>query len=329
MDQALLQRLEREPLPRVLFVHGQEAVWRDRVFELLKQRSAQDEFGQWNWSVLYGSKELSLDAVTAELAMVPWGDSPRIVVLRGAQQVPADTMHRLVQWLAEHPDANCLALFFDQVDEGWKFLQPLRQIAVEIQCSVLEGPQLTEYVSRYCAEQGKRMDKVTVQLFLARVGSNLQVIHNELEKLLAYTGERGEITSADVEEVTSLWPEQIANHAIFQLTDFIVQKKRPEALRLLQQLLQAGEVPLKILALIERQLRLLLAAKTGGSNLELAAREMGESRAFLLKKMRAQAGRFSLDEIILGFHAIVQADGEIKLGAPGEEVLTDLIIKLT
>ena len=59
------------------------------------------------------------------------------------------------------------------------------------------------------------------------------MIHNELDKLIALVGERRELTVEDLEAVTSLWPAQIANHTIFQLTDLIAQKKRQEALNVL------------------------------------------------------------------------------------------------
>lgn len=329
VSESLLKRLAEESLPRVVFVHGEETVWQERVYELLKQRSARDSFGEWNWSVFYGSRELNLDALTTELATVPWGGASKIVVLRDAHLVPADTLHKLVKWLAGSPQTNCLALFFQRVDENWKFLPVLRELALEIQCVPLAAGQLAQYVQEYCQSQGKDMGEAAVKQFLARVGTNLQFVHQELDKLLTFAGSRTQITEEDVAEITAFWPDQIADHTIFQLTDALAQKKRPEALRVLRQLLGAGEAPLRILAMIERQLRLLLAAKTGGRDVELAAQEMGESRAYLLRRLRPQAAQFSLDELLAGFYAVLQADGELKLGASGEEVLTDLIIKLT
>lgn len=329
MDTALLKKLESEPLPRVLVVHGEETMWKERVYDVLKRRSAQDGFGEWNWSVFHGAKDFNLEPLLTELAMLPWGESSKTVVLRDAHLVSAETMEKLARWLEDNPQANCLALFFEQVDERLRFWKTLRPLALEIKCDPLPGERLASYVEKYCSQRGKALERTTTELFLARVGSNLHVIHNELDKLIALVGERRELTVEDLEAVTSLWPAQIANHTIFQLTDLIAQKKRQEALNVLDLLLSAGEVPLRILALIERQLRLLLAAKTSSGNLDTAAREMGESSSYALKKLRAQAKQFSLEEIFAGFQAVVQADGDIKLGASGEEALTDLIIKLT
>lgn len=88
-------------------------------------------------------------------------------------------------------------------------------------------------------------------------------VQNELDKLIAWSGgDRREITEQDVQAATSLAPGRILNETVFKLVDFMAEKKRDEALSVLGGLLlRAGEAPLRILPLIERQLRLLLAAK--------------------------------------------------------------------
>lgn len=329
MNRELLSKLKQGPLPPVVLVHGKETYWRDQVFSVLKERNGQDSFGEWNWSVLYGAKELSLDAIIAELATLPWGNGTRIVVLKDAHLVPVDVLGKLTQWLEENPQGSCLALFFDRVEESWKFLKALRQMAWEVKCDPLEGAELARYIASYCKEVGKEMTKEAVALFLERVADDLLVVNNELEKLVALAGDKKAITAADVEAITSLWPDRLESNAVFQLTDCIAQQKRQEALAVLERLLSSGQPPLRILSLIDRQLRLLLAAKTAGNNLEVAAREMGETSPYPLRKLRAQAGLFSLEELLAGFRAVIQADGEMKLGVAGEEALTDLVIRLT
>lgn len=327
--QKTLQRIEVEPLPRVLFVHGSEIVWHDRIYAALKRRNAKDSMAEFNWSVFHGHKELSLEALLVELGMVPWGEGPKIVILKNGELVPAAIMESLASWLEQNPKANCLALFVNKVDQRLKYVKILRQFALEVACEALQGDALVRYVIDLCAEQGKKMKRDTAELFLSRVGADLLLIQNELEKLFAWSEERQEITSADVQGVSSLSPAQIANHTIFEMTDFIVQKKRQEALKVLGMLLEAGEPALRILPLIERQLRLVLAAKTAATNLDDVAKQMGETNSYALKKVQKHAKKYDLQEIFSGFRGVLHADRELKLGVPGDQVLTDLIIKLT
>jgi len=173
------------------------------------------------------------------------------------------------------------------------------------------------------------MRRETAELLLSRVGTDLLMIHNELEKLFAFCQEQEEITPSVVENVSSLAPAQILNHTVFQMTDSLVQKNRQEALATLNSLLEAGEPALRILPLVERQLRLVLAAKTAETNLDDVAKQMGETNSYALKKVYKLAKTHEFPEIFRGFREVLWADRQLKQGVPGEQVMTDLIIRLT
>lgn len=324
-----IKQLATQPLPRVILTHGTEAFWHEQILATLQERNSADPLADWNWSVFLGSQDFDPEALFSELAMVPWGEHPKIIILKGAQVIPAAVMDAIATWLEAHPNSNTIAIFVGKLDNRLKYLKTLRKFAFEINCEPLQGEALLRYVVDYTTEQGKDLDRTTALSFLDRVGSELLTIHQELAKLINYTEGKGEITEVDLDAVTTLSPDQVENHTIFRLTDFIVQKKRDQALAVLNLLLSAGEPPFRILPLIERELRLVLAAKTNTGSIDQAAKQMGETSSFPLKKVLPHAKNFSLEELFAGFEAVVQGDRKMKLGIPGEQVLTDLIIKLT
>ena len=327
--QEILRRIATGSLPQVLFVHGQELSWHHKIYMALKERNSKDSLGEWNWSLFQGSKDFELEPFLLELGMIPWGDTAKIVVLKEAEKIPVASMEKIVNFMTKNPRANFLAIFMEKVDNRWKYLKTLRQIALEVECAPLQEDGLVRYLTDFCSEQGKTMKRATAEFFLEWVGTNFLVIQKELDKLLAYCEDDQEINIAHIKSICSLSPGQIANNTIFQMTDLIMQKKRQEALEILRLLLEAGEPALRILPLIERQLRLLLAAKTSTVSLEETAKQMGESNAYALRKVEPHAKTFRMDELMAGFAAILHADRELKLGTAGEQVLTDLIIKLT
>jgi DNA polymerase-3 subunit delta len=325
----IIEAIETKPLPRVLLVHGSEKIYHDRIFAALKKRNAMDSLGELNWSVFHGARDFVLEPLLHELSMVPWGDGTKIVVLKDADLIGAAVMEQLALWLEQNPKANCLALFLDRVDQRLKYVKVLRKFALQVACEPLEGERLIRYIQDYCQERGRTLKRETAELFLDRAGSDLLFVHNELDKLFALTVGEEEITASHVRSVTSFSPAQIEEYTVFRMTDSIVQKKRREALEVLNLLLKAGEPALRILPLIERQLRLVLAAKTAQGALDDAAKTMGERSSYPLKKMRKDAQKYSLQDVFAGFEAVLHADRQLKLGVPDEEVLTDLIIKLT
>ncbi|MGI6148269.1 MAG: DNA polymerase III subunit delta [Firmicutes bacterium] len=327
--QKLLNQIKAEPLARVYVVHGPEVVLHDAIYDALQERVDASGFGEWNWSVYDGHKDFSVDELITDLSTEPWGEGDRVVVLKDAHLVPSEELQRLAHWLQEHEPAGHLALFFRRLDTSLRYAKAFLSLGIEVQCNQLEGEELVKHVTQYCTARGKSIAKNACQLLLERTGADLQFVQSELDKLINYVGEAREITVEAVGEITSLAPGEAEDNAVFTMVDRITAGDQKGALEVLERLLDAGENPFRILPLIERQLRLLLAAKTRTTSFENTAQMMGERSHGPLRRVSRYAERFSIDELYEGFGAVVAADREMKLGSAGEAVLRDLTIRLT
>ena len=86
--QQTLNTIMTEPLERAYLVYGSETVWREAVFNALRDQMLREGFSDWNWSVFYGSKDLEAGAVIEELSTVPWGGGLKVVTITDAESVP-------------------------------------------------------------------------------------------------------------------------------------------------------------------------------------------------------------------------------------------------
>jgi len=327
--QEILREIKQGQLAPVYVIHGPEVMWQAAVYRALHERVMTHGLGEWNWSLYQGNKEFTVEELIADLGTMPWGGGEKIIVVRDAQMIPTAELDTVVTWLQNHEDSPCLALFFNKIDSRLKVIKSLLALGREIRCESLQGEALLRHVTNYCITQGKTIKREAAQLFVDMVGSDLLLIANELDKLLSFIGNESEITVQAVEAVTSLSPGEAEQNAIFAMTDHIAAGDQKAALRVLERLFDSGENPFRILPVIERQLRLLLAAKTRVGTLEETAQVMGERSAYPLRKASQYAGSFSIEQLYEGFGAVVEADREMKLGTPGEAVLRDLIIRLT
>lgn len=185
------------------------------------------------------------------------------------------------------------------------------------------------WVQDYLSLRQKKMAPLVVQQFLNKVGTDLQLIINELEKLIALTAEQSAITEDDVAAVTSLAPGQLELGGIFDLVKAISAKDVKQALAILTQLLDAKEPPLRILPVIERQLYLLIAAKTkGGVSTKIVAEALNEKSDFALRQAEKYANNFTLKQLYAGLSQILTADGELKSGADPGQIMEQLIINI-
>ena len=121
-------------------------------------------------------------------------------------------------------------------------------------------------------DEKKQISEQSIVYFLGKVGTDMENITKELEKLFCYTLDRETITREDVDAVCVT---QISNH-IFDMVNAVTEKKQRRALELYYELLALKEPPMRILFLMTRQYRLLYQVKQfqqkGYARKEIAAK---------------------------------------------------------
>ena len=104
------------------------------------------------------------------------------------------------------------------------------------------------------AIKNKGLERSFKQAIPKEIYENLE---KELEKLFSYTAFKDEITIQDVEDICTT---QITNR-IFDMVDAVAKKQQKKALDYYYDLVALKEPPLRILALLTRQFRILLEVK--------------------------------------------------------------------
>lgn len=97
-----------------------------------------------------------------------------------------------------------------------------------------------------------------IKILIDRVGNDLKLIYNEVEKLKIYKINDKLITEEDIINCTT---ENI-NIDIFKFIDDIINKNKKEAIKTYKELLKLNEEPIKIIALLSSKFRLMYQAST-------------------------------------------------------------------
>lgn len=107
------------------------------------------------------------------------------------------------------------------------------------------------------AAHAKQLEPGALDVIARRAGPNVGVLTNEIDKLCLYVGERPRITDADARAVLL----DMAESWIFDFTGALAARDVERALPIVRALLSQGEPPLRILAVLAREVRLLLIAR--------------------------------------------------------------------
>jgi len=122
---------------------------------------------------------------------------------------------------------------------------------------ILSAESMDVVINRVLEREGKRLSAGGRRLIHQRSGTDAAALALEIEKLCLYAGEAQEIGEEDVRESF----RDLAESWIFDFTKAFSQRDAASAVRLLRGLFAQGEHPLRILALIARELRILLLAR--------------------------------------------------------------------
>jgi DNA polymerase III delta subunit len=148
----------------------------------------------------------------------------------------------------------------------------------------IDKAALGQFLDRRLSEAGKRIEPRAREMILARAGTELWSVHQEIEKLLLYVGDAPAIRARDVEEVVLDQGEGW----VFDLTDALIARNPLSALAQVARLMAQGNHPLALLAPIANSFRRLLIAR---ACMDAEMRGSGKSRMTVDELIKSAQGK--------------------------------------
>lgn len=182
---------------------------------------------------------------------------------------------------------------------------------------------LAGWIRQRVRGKGGSISAEAAELLATLVGRDLRLLDQELDKLLLYTDQES-IQTGDVRTLVS----QAREANIFDLMDSIGHRQAQSALQLLHRLLDAGEAPLYLLAMLARQVRILIQVselrKQGLSAAEVAVQLT--LHPYVAEKGLEQARNFDMAELEAAHRRLVATDLALKTGRMEEGLALDLLV---
>lgn len=208
-------------------------------------------------------------------------------------------------------------------------LRRMQELARDGQAHIIvcEKPRkndLPEWIRNRARGRKVKLDAAAIQDLAEFVGEDLRQLDQELIKLADYAGER----IVTREDVRALVPATRAA-SVFEMVDALGLGNGSTAGRLMQHALDVdGEPPLRLLAMIARQYRLLIQVKAlqaqGARPPEIARTlNIGE---WTVPRFVNQANRHSFPRLERAMERILAADEAIKTGKLSDREAMDVLL---
>ena len=210
----------------------------------------------------------------------------------------------------------------EKIDSRKKIYKLIKNNGQIKECNKQDKNYLTDYVQKYIKENKYKIEDI--DYFLKIVGSNLNNITNELDKLFMYKIDNKTITKDDIDKITIKNME----NEIFDLTDAVIKGDVPLSLELLDNFVKKDYDEIQIMVLLANQFRFLfqvkrLLNKNKTYNEIAKILEVNPYRVkFTINKLYSYSEQTLLDNI----SRLAKLDHDIKLGLINKRLGLELFI---
>ncbi|MBE5906583.1 MAG: DNA polymerase III subunit delta [Lachnospiraceae bacterium] len=230
----------------------------------------------------------------------------------------------LAEYIKDAPDSTIFVFVEQNVDGRSKLYKAVNAVGVSVQYVKQTTATLETWVKSRVRREGKAIQPSVVRYFVQKTGDNMQLLEQELNKLISFAWEKTEITVADVEEICVTTLED----RIFDMIDAVSKKDQVTTLRLYHDLLALKESPVKILALLNGEFARLYAMKEAfeqGAGKNAVAEKLGV-REFWVTKRQPILAKYKKEELRACFEQGVLADQQFKEGKITDRLATELLL---
>jgi DNA polymerase III subunit delta len=311
-------------------LEGKEAYLREQAVKRLADAAVDEAMRDFNYARIAIS-EGDLGEALALANQYPMISARRMVVVTGFEAVNDERqLEQLKAYLAKPAETTVLVFVSEALDNRRTIATMLRKGCVTVSFEPLdEKTTALDWIRNYVQTNGAAIDTGSAAYLVGMVGTELQRLTTELDKLIAYVQGKGRITHAEIDELV----RHSREHSNFELTDAVLNNQRERALRLVSHLFDNPAEPPQTLAIMlvgafARTFRNHLIAKDMMRlNLpnEDIAKTVGQS-IFAVKYLNERARKLDAERLTRAVKRIAETDIALKSSLATPRLQIELLV---
>ncbi len=327
--QTLMREIERGELASLYLIVGPERFFAERIVGKLRERLGLTDRGALNYEQLH-AHDLPVSELLVRANTLPMFGERRLVVVDAIDDWKSAELEQLIDYVRRPSATTCLLLLAEKMDRRKSIFKEIAKHHRVISAATVVDRQLPGFCALLAREKGLTFNHQLAQQLAGAIGSDLIKLDRTLDLLLTYLGDQRTVTGEDIEAVVS----GVSEESIFVLLNALITGSPHTVLALTHRLLGQGEQPLFILAMLSRQIRLLLRTRElidRGVALGEMGRLLGQA-PYQVQNLLTQAKQTTLQSLGSTLRFLSQLDRELKgrygAGIKAEAIVENGIVRL-
>lgn len=256
--------------------------------------------------------------------------SQKQIIFVALSEKPSKSLSKALEDYCSKPSRSAyLVISSAAVNHSTNFYKNAEKSGVILEIAEEKGREkersLIEWATAKVTAAGKKIESQACQYLLQQLGTDQATLHNELEKLLCYIGDRPTITAQDVSAICA----SINIETIWQLGEAIFKRDAPAALRISKAMLDDGTAFLALVRQIRNQFQTefqvcsILANGGGSSDI---SRQFPYMTGFILDRHQKMAQSYGMQHFKKGMQQIDTIEVMAKNSALDHNFLAEMLI---
>jgi DNA polymerase-3 subunit delta len=299
----------------------------EQALTRLRSRVAEVADLDFNFQAFDG-ENTDVDEVISAANTLPFASEHRLVIVRNIEKLNKDGLDALAAYVADPSPTTVLALVGEKLAKNTRLFKAVDKTGGVLERSAPKGRELIGSVRSMFADRGRTLDIAGAELLVQSVGKDLQRISVEIDKTIAYAGDRTAITRDDIDSIVA----STAATSVFEFTEALGDRDCRRALTLLDGLLRdGGSTELGVHVMAVRAVRDLITARSlldrgQGSSVELA-RVLGRQE-WQIRKLPKQARSFRSEELVEMLKSAACTEAQMKTSRDSRLALERWVVQV-
>ena len=322
----VLNQLEKGKLSPFYLFYGSNEFLLERVLSRIRETFVPETSRDFNLRIFYGDKTEPADIIDTARSL-PFMSDSRLIIVRRTESLSPAALESYIPYLDRPVESTCLIFISSKTDFKRKFYRKIRELGRAVNFKKLNDRQVIPWIKKTAKELDLNIEDQACAYLQQLVGNRLMDLHAELEKLSLSYGKK--IVGMEEVRAVAIFSRI---YTVFELMDEVSFKRCGESISVLNRFLEeeGNDGFLKVLGMLNRQIRLLWQAKTvsdkGGRTADVSRKI--KLPPFLVSRIVQQSTHWKTEDFERAFHLLYKADGLLKSGANGRMVLENLVVSL-
>jgi len=184
----------------IYFLMGEEPYYIDKISNFIEENVLTEEEKGFNQVVLYG-RDISIDDIVENTKRYPMMSERQVVIVKEAQDL-SRTIEKLEAY-ANNPQLSTVLVInykYKKIDKRKSLYKSINKVGLVFESKKLYENQVAEWIRRVLSSKDYTISPKAAQMLVEFLGTDLNKINNELDKLQIILPKGSQITPELIEE---------------------------------------------------------------------------------------------------------------------------------